>query len=377
MPRIFLSAGEPSGVAIGATLMRTLKQRLGGDVGFAGLGGPEMIGEGLRVIYDPARTAAMWLWGNLKRIPAHRRALRACEEDWERERPDVVVTIDYQAFHLFVGSHARARGIPVVHCVGSQFWARRYYTLEPIRRAYSHVLVIHEFEKAYYDKAGIPATFIGHPLFERLGPPDPLLLARLEALPRPRLGLLPGSRRSEITACLPVMLDAARRLSPRPSLVVSAGRPESRAFIERHLAGLDAHVVDFSTAEILSSSDLALITSGSASMEAVYYDCPAVVLYRLSPLSYFFAKPHITCAIAQPNLVLGRTIVPEFLLVTDSGRAVAKAAQRLLDDEKARATQRREFAGIRERLLRGRKPSEVAADVVLSYARAQGGSGAR
>ncbi len=374
MPRIFLSAGEPSGVAIGATLMRTLRQRLGNGVSFAGLGGPEMIGEGLRVIYDPARTAAMWLWGNLKRIPAHRRALRACEEDWDRERPDVVVTIDYQAFHLFVGAHARARGIPVVHCVGSQFWARRYYTLEPIRRAYSHVLVIHEFEKAYYDKAGIPATFIGHPLFERLLPPDPLLLARINALPRPRLGLLPGSRRSEITACLPVMLDAARRLSPRPTLVVSAGRPESRAFIERHAA--PAQVVDFGTAEILSACDAALITSGSASMEAVYYGCPAVVIYRLSPLSYFFAKPHITCAIAQPNLVAGRTIVPEFLLVTDSGRGVARAAQNLLDDDAARATQRREFAAIRERLLQGPKPSEVAADVVLSYARAQGGSGA-
>ncbi len=375
MPRIFLSAGEPSGVAIGSTLMRTLKQR--GAVSFAGLGGPAMIEEGLRVIYDPARTAAMWLWGNLRRIPAHRRALRACEEDWDRERPDVVVTIDYQAFHLFVGTHARARGIPVVHCVGSQFWARRYYTLEPIRRAYSHVLLIHEFEKAYYDKAHIPATFIGHPLFERLGPPDPLVVAGLEALPRPRLGLLPGSRRSEIAACLPVMLDAARRLSPRPSLIVSAGRPESRALIESHLEGLDARVVDFSTAEILRSSDLALITSGSASMEAVYYGCPAVVLYRLSPLSYFFAKPHITCAIAQPNLVAGRAIVPEFLLPTRSGRVVAAAAQRLLDDESLRDAQRREFKAIRERLLEGGKPSEVAADVVLDYARAQGGSGAR
>jgi len=378
VPRIFLSAGEPSGVAIGAMLMRTLKQRLRGDVSFAGLGGPAMLDEGLRQIYDPASTAAMWLWGNLKRIPAHRRALRACEEDWRRERPDVVVTIDYQAFHLYIGAHARALGLPVVHCVGSQFWARRYYTLQPIRRAYSHVLVIHEFEKAYYDKAGIPATFIGHPLFERLRPPDPLLLRSLEALPGPRLALLPGSRRSEITACLPVMLDAARRLSPRPTLLVSAGRGESRAFIERQIKGLDALVVDFSTAEILGSSDAALITSGSASMEAVFYDCPAVVLYRLSPLSYFFAKPHITCAIAQPNLVAGRMIVPEFLLVTNSGRAVAKAAQRLLEDEGARAAQRREFAAIRERLLKGRKPSEVAADVVLDYARrAQGGSGAR
>jgi lipid-A-disaccharide synthase len=173
------------------------------------------------------------------------------------------------------------------------------------------------------------------------------------------------------------MVDAARRLRPRPTLVVSAGRPESRAFIERTLRGLDAHVVDFATAAILKSSDAALITSGSASMEAVFYDCPAVVIYRLSPLSYFFAKPHITCFIAQPNLVAGREVVPEFLLASASGRRVAAAAQRLLDDEGTRAAQRHAFAAIRERLLRGRPPSEVAADVVLSYAEAHRGSGAR
>jgi len=386
MPRVFLSAGEPSGVAIGATLMRTLKRRLGDTVSFAGLGGPAMLEEGLRLIYDPAATATMWFWGNLKRIPAHRRALRACEEDWKRERPDVVVTIDYQAFHLFVGARARALGIPVVHFVGSQLCARRYYTLEPIRRAYSHVLVIHEFEKPLYDAAGIPATFVGHPLFERLAsrPLDDALLARLDALPRPRLGLLPGSRHGEIVSCLPVMLDAARRLSPRPHLVVSSGRRDSRPFIEERLfaAGLDGEVLDFSSGEILSRCDAALITSGSASMEAVFYDCPAVVLYRLSPLGYFFAKPHITCAIAQPNLIAGREVVPEFLLAGRSGRRVAAAARRLLGDEAARDAQRREFAAIRSRLLAGPRPSELAADVVLSYAggatsaRAQRGSGA-
>jgi len=371
MARIFLSAGEPSGVHIGAGLMRTLRRRLGDDVSFAGLGGAPMIEQGLRLIYDPARTAAMWLWGNIARIPAHRRALRACIEDWERERPDVVVTVDYQAFHLYVGTRARAMGIPVVHFVGSQFWARRYYTLEPIRRAYSHVLVIHEFEKRYYDEAEIPATFVGHPLFERLEDRelDQGLLARISARPSPRLGLLPGSRSTEIHASLPAMLDAVRRLEPRPWLAVSSGRPGSREYIERELraSGLDHEVVDYGSGEILSGCDAALITSGSASMEAVFYGCPAVVIYRLSPLSYFVAKPHITCAIAQPNLIAGRDILPEFLLAWRGGRRVASAVRHLLDSEEARETQRRDFAGIRERLLAGPTPSEAAADVVLSY----------
>jgi len=371
MKRIFLSAGEPSGVGIGATLMQTLKRRLEGDVSFAGLGGPPMIDEGMRLIYDPAKTAAMWLWGNLKRIPAHRRALKACIADWERERPDVIVTIDYQAFHLFVGSNARARGIPVVHFVSSQFWARRSYTLEPIRRSYSHILCIHEFEKAYYDRERIPATFVGHPLFERLEDRklDAGLAKRLDGMPRPLLGILPGSRHNEIVGSLPVMLDTARSLNPKPSLVISVGRPQSRPFVEKTVAaaGLDAEIVDYASGEILGAADVALITSGSATMEAVYYGCPAVVVYRLSPISYFLARPHLACDIAQPNLIAGRRIVPEFLMPWRGVGKLAAAAQHLLDDEDARNKQRTEFAIMRKRLLAGPKPSEAAADVVLSF----------
>ncbi len=371
MQRIFLSAGEPSGVAIAATLMRTLKRRIDGGISFAGLGGPAMADEGMRLIYDPARTATMWLWGNLKRVPAHRRALKACIANWKRERPDVVVTVDYQAFHLFVGTHARALGLPVVHFVGSQFWGRRYFTLEPMRRAYSHVLVIHEFEKRYYEEAQIPVTFVGHPIFERLSerPPAAEAVARLQATPSPRIGLLPGSRSGEITANLPVMLDAVRALRPRPYVLVSAGRAESRPFIERRLraARLAGEVLDLASGAILSAVDLALITSGSASMEAVYYGCPAVVVYRLAPLNYFFAKPHIACDIAQPNLVAGRRIVPEFLLPWRRAGPVTRAAQELLESEEARARQRAAFREIKQRLLAGPKPSEAAADVVLSY----------
>ncbi len=366
-----MSAGEPSGVGIGAVLMRTLRERVGDDVSFAGLGGPAMVEQGLDLIFDPARTATMWLWGNLKRIPAHKRALRASIESWKTNRPDVVVTIDYQAFHLYLGTAARAMGIPVVHMVGSQFWARRYYTLEPIRRAYSHVLLIHEFEKKYYDDAGIPATFIGHPLFERLANRtlDEPLMARLAKRPAPRLGLLTGSRSAEIRGSLPVMLDAARQLDPKPSLVISSGRPESKPFIDETLRtqGVDAEVLDYGSGEILKTCDAALITSGSASMEAVYYGTPAVVVYRLSPFSYFFAKPHITCAIAQPNLVAGKTVLPEFLLCSGSGANVAHAAQKLLRDETARTEQLNEFATIRRRLVDGPHPTSAAADVVCSY----------
>ena len=371
---LFLSAGEPSGVAIGATLMRTLKARLPG-ARFAGLGGGAMLEEGLRQIYDPARTAAMWLWGNLKRVPAHRRALRACVEDWRHERPDLVLTIDYQAFHLFVGTRARAMGIPVLHFVGSQFWGRRFYTLGPIRRAYDHVLLIHEFEKELYDRAGIPATFVGHPLFERLSARrlDAEAVAAFRALPGPRLGLLPGSRQGEIAASLPVMLGAAARLSPPPSLLVSCARPESRPAMERALArsGLRGAVVDLASGEILAAADAALITSGSASMEAVFYGCPAVVLYRLDWFNYFFARPHIVGFIAQPNLVARRAVVPEFLLGSKNARGVADAARTLLADPAARAAQREAFAAIRARLLAGPKPSEAASDVVERMVRSQ------
>lgn len=373
--RIFLSAGEPSGVHIAARLMRALRARRA-DIRFAGLGGAGMVAEGMRQIADPSETATMWLWGNLKRIGSHRRALDACVEDWKRERPDVLVTVDYQAFHLYVGTRARALGIPVVHMVGSQFWARRYHTLEPVRRAYSHVLLIHEFEKRFYDEAGIPATFIGHPLFERLEARehDESVERRLAGR---RLGVLPGSRGGEITGSLPVMLDAARALRPVPRVSVSLAHPASRPFVEEQVAasGLDAEIVPYGSGEILRTCDVALITSGSASMEAVYYGRPCAVVYRISPASYFFARPHIVCAIAQPNLVAGRAVVPEFLLWRRDASGVARAAQLLLDDEAARHDQTAAFEEIRKRLLAGPPPSEKAADVVLQHAHDEAGDG--
>ncbi|MHC4953880.1 MAG: lipid-A-disaccharide synthase [Planctomycetota bacterium] len=369
MPRIFMCAGEQSGVNIGATLMRTLKSRLD-DISFAGLGGDAMVDEGLEQIYDLSRTATMWLWGNLKRIPAHRRALELCIADWEANRPDLVITIDYQAFHLYLGSAARERGIPVLHYVSSQFWARRYWTLEPIRRAYDHVLCIHEFEKPYYDAAGIPATFIGHPLFERLERRelDEQLMEEMRALPGPRIGLLPGSRRSEIKLNLPVMLDAVKSLPGTPHVLVSCGRPDSKPLVEELVqrSGLPGKVVDFGSGEILSSCDLALITSGSASMEAVYYGCACVIVYRIDFIMYFFAKPHIATHIGQPNLVAGELIAPEFLLPSRASGKVAAAVRNLLDNAAARNAQVERYARIKAHLLEGPPPSERAADVAVS-----------
>ncbi|MFQ5845341.1 MAG: lipid-A-disaccharide synthase [Planctomycetota bacterium] len=368
MAHLFLSAGDASGVAIGAQLMRTLKERLPG-VTFAGLGGPAMVEEGMRLLYDPASYSAMWLWGNLRRVPEHIKVLRRCEEDWERQRPDAVIAIDYQAFHLFLGTRARARGLPVVHFVGSQFWGRRYWTLEPARRAYSHVLLIHEFEKPYYDAAKIPATYVGYPMFERLRQEslDPELIGRLRRLPSPRLALLPGSRRLEIKSSLPLMLEVARGLEPRPYLLVSEGHPQKGRRVRRTVArsGLEGEVFSGSLGEILSAADLALVTSGSATMEAVYHGCPSVILYRIHPFSYFIAKPHIVGFFAKPNLIAGREIVPEFLLGSFNPRPVAEQARRLLRDASAREEQRRDFAALKERLLGGPVPSQAAADVVV------------
>lgn len=366
MTRIFMSAGEPSGVNIAAALMRTLNERIG-DIEFAGLGGQGMVDEGMHQIFDPARTATMWLWGNLQRIPAHRRALHDSIAYWEQHRPDLMITVDYQAFHLYLGSAARQRGIKVLHYVSSQFWGRRLWTLEPIRRAYDHVLCIHEFEKPYYDAAGIPATFVGHPLFERLRHRqlDQGLIDQVAALPSPKIALLPGSRRGEITKNLPLMLDAARRLQPSAHLVVSCGRPDSKPLIEELVAGcgIPVEVIDYGTGEALTACDAAMITSGSASMEAVYYGCPCVILYKIDLLNYYFAKPHIASYIGQPNLIAEREVAPEFLTPSGSGRKIAKALQHVLDSEDARRDQLDTFAAMKAHLLDGPPPTERAADV--------------
>ncbi|MEE8106090.1 MAG: lipid-A-disaccharide synthase [Planctomycetota bacterium] len=368
MVRIFISAGEPSGVAIGAMLMRELKKRIP-DVTFKGFGGPPMVDEGLEVIFDPAKTAAMWLFGNLKRIPEHRRALKTAQQSWRDEPPDLVITIDYQAFHLYLGTFARKMGLKVMHFVGSQFWGRKIYTLNPIRRAYSHVLLIHEFEKKHYDAAGIPSTFVGHPLFERIQMRnlEPDKVATMKSHPGPRIAVLPGSRGGEISHSLPIMLGSVRRLQPRPYMLLSCARQESRAYLEDALANsdLEGELYDYDSGEILLAADLAVMTSGSITMEAVYYGCPGVVVYRVHPFSYFFARPLVAGYIAQPNIIAGREIVPEFLLGHDDIDGVGGALQHLLTSESSRDLQKAEFKKLKDHLLDAPTPTKEAARVAV------------
>jgi len=162
-----------------------------------------------------------------------------------------------------------------------------------------------------------------------------------------------------------VMLDAARRLPETPHLFVSCGRPDSRPLIEEltQQSDLPIELVDYSTGEILTSCNAAMITSGTASMEAVYYGCPCVILYRIDLINYYFAKPHIASLIGQPNLIAGREVAPEFLMATGSGKKVSAALQRVLADP---ADQLETFAGIRSHLLDGPTASERTADVVES-----------
>lgn len=358
-PRIVISAGEVSGDRLGAGLAGALRE-LSPDAELIGMGGQRMAAAGVRLVQDAGEVAVVGFSEVLSHLSEIRRAMRRLEAVLEEQRPDVLVPIDFPDFNLRLAARARRAGVPVVYFVSPQVWAWRRRRVHAIRRLVRRMLVLFPFESAFYEQAGVPVTFVGHPLGERgdparRPPPDPVGLG-LD--PRRRtVALAPGSRRSEVAHVLPVMLDAARLLDRThddlqylvpiaPGLTESVIRePLARDGNER----IHARTGDY--AELLSACEAGVVTSGTASLEAAVCGLPIVVVYRMSALSHAIARALVRVEhVAMPNLVAGRRLVPELIQSDCTPQRVAAELARYLDDADHAERVRGELDEVRRRL---------------------------
>jgi lipid-A-disaccharide synthase len=334
-----LVAGEASGDVHGATLCRALTAAAPGARLF-GMGGERMAAAGLQVLADIRDTAVVGFSEVLRRLPLLRRTFGRLVGTLATERPHVVVLIDYPGFNLRLARVARAAGVPVVYFIPPQVWAWRPGRLETIRRRVSLVLAVFPFERALYGMAGVPVEFVGHPVLDVL-PAAPTRAAARRQLSLDEtdlvIGLLPGSRLQEIERLLPVMYDAAGRLArarPRARFVLGLAPTVPRAAVDRHLVGgPSVDVVEDRPYAVMRASDMLLVASGTATLEAGLLGTPMVVCYRLSAVS-----ERIATAVARipwtslVNIVLGRQVVPELCRRRDAtGERLAREALRLLD----------------------------------------------
>jgi len=375
--RVGLVAGEASGDLLGAGLIEALRQ-LVPDALFEGVAGPRMRAAGCEAWEESDALAVMGLVEPLREIPRLLRLRRELVRRWTTAPPDVFVGIDAPDFNLGLEKRLRAAGVRTVHYVSPSVWAWRQRRVHKIARAADLVLCLFPFEKAFYDRHGVPAVFVGHPMADRL-PADASRAAERRALglgQDPVVAVMPGSRSGEVRRLGPVFVDAAGLLAERyPSIgfVTPLANSKTRALFEGVLgpAGIRDRflLLDGNAPSAIIASDCVLVASGTATLEAALLQRPMVAAYRLAPLTYWLARllrllkvPHFTL----PNQLTDEPLVPELVQHAANPEALANEVATLLDDPGKRHRIESVFGSLRERLARG--ADRVAAEAVLRVA---------
>jgi lipid-A-disaccharide synthase len=293
--------------------------------------------------------------------------------------PDVFVPSDFPDFNFFPARAFHKRGVPVVYYISPQLWAWRRGRLKTMKRVADHVLVIFPFEAAFYEQAGVPATFVGHPLLEMMKPAidrEPFLRGHGLDPSRPVVALLPGSRRNELRAILPDLVRTAGAIAARlPSAQFLVARaPHLGDELFAPMSAWPGHastpvVVEGATDAVLASADVAVLASGTVTVQAALHGCPMVVVYRVGPLTYTLGKPlvHVD-TYAMVNLIAGSRVVPELIQDDFTPEAAAGEALRVLMDPQHAAKVKSDLAGVRARLGTV-GASRRAAEAVIAAAR--------
>jgi lipid-A-disaccharide synthase len=372
---LLLSAGEASGDMYAARLATALKQRM--DVALFGMGGPQMRAAGVEIITDYSEVSVVGITEVLKRLPSLRRAMRHLVDEAERRRPPLAILTDFPGFHLRLARKLRPKGVRNVYYICPQFWAWRPWRVNLVRRRFAQALCIFPFEEKFYADAGVRVKFIGHPLVGNVNPTltRELFCKKYGLVEGKRiLTVLPGSRRGEIAHHAPILAGALGEMqrSQKDSLsVVVAVAPglDIARLASNFPVELQARFIEGDTYNALAAADLAIISSGTATVETALLGKPMIVVYRLSPLTARLAKPLVKAKyFSMVNLIAGRAVVPELIQDDFTPHRVAETAVNLLDTSE-RGEQRREemSRGLAEvrRLLGPPGAVERAADAIV------------
>jgi lipid-A-disaccharide synthase len=358
MPRLLISCGEPSGEFYAAELVAELRKRHP-DLEAFGLGGDRLAATNVRLLAHLRDLAVVGLVEVLSHLRRLKRLFDSVVAEAARTRPDVAVLIDYPDFNLRLARELKKLGIPVVYYVSPQLWAWRRGRIKDVKRDVAKMLVIFPFEEQIYRDAGVPVAFVGHPLIDHVKPPSDrsAVAARLGlAAERPVIALLPGSRNKEVGFNLPPMLEAVKLLRERrPELqFVLAAAPHLRAGAFQEASSAGVTLLEGVTRDVLSAARVAIVASGTATVETALTLTPMVVVYRLSALTYALGKPLVSVSnYAMVNLIAGRVVVPELIQNDFTPARVTEETLRILDEGSARTEMLRSLEEVREKLGKG------------------------
>ena len=357
--KIFFSVGEPSGDLHGANLVTSLREQLPG-VRCVGYGGPRMEAAGCELHEHLTRYALMGFLPVIAKLPIFYRLMKRAERYFQDTPPDAVVLIDYPGFNWWIAKKAKQRGIPVFYYGVPQIWAWASWRVDKMRRLVDHVLCKLPFEKEWYEERGCKATYVGHPYFDELSERqlDQDFLDQQANRPGRLVTILPGSRRAEVTRQLPTFLKAA--LQVREQLedvrfsIASFNQEQAemaRQFVEQ--AGVEAEIHVDKTGELIKACHCAMACSGSVSLELMYYEKPATILYKVNYIQRVITRllgrvRYMTLVnllasekrfdwLGQnydPELLEGAEVpLPEYPTRRDKSAAIAAHLVRWLEDE--------------------------------------------
>ncbi len=368
-------AGEPSGDRLGAGLIRELKA-LNPQLQFSGIGGPKMAAAGCQILYDMDRIGVMGLDGLGEKIFDILKIRRRLIKRWINQPPGAFVGIDVPDFNLTVERRLKHCGITCVHYVSPTVWAWRGYRIHKIRRSINHMLALFPFEETYYQGNDVPVTCVGHPLADEIHQLQPARARAALGLADnpdggPVIALLPGSRRSEVKRLSESMVVAARQLMTRVPgvtfILPFANQSVANTFYQ--FAGpvddLPLTTFDGQSRQVLEAADIAVLASGTASLEAALLGTPHVVVYRLPTLSNWLLQMlRQVDHFAMPNHLLPKPMVPELVNDQVTPENIVEAVQGFLQHPQRMATLKQEFAKILTTLRLG--ADKRAAEAVIS-----------
>ncbi len=381
-PLVYLIACEPSGDQLGAMLMAALNEETGGQVRFAGLGGPLMIARGLQGLFDVRELALIGIFEVLPKAHMVLKRVKTTLADIDLKQPDILVTIDSWGFtgRIHERLSKRQSPIPRVRYVAPQVWAWRPSRAKQLARWINHLLTLLPFEPPYFTKYGLPATWVGHPVMESgFGHGDGPAFRKRHGIAADRrvIGILPGSRRSEVTRLLPVFKETIARLAARyPDLHVvmpTVNTVAHEVYAAANDWGVPVTVVMESDQrrDAFAAFDVALAASGTVSLELALAGVPHVIAYKVNKLSYAVLKMFVRTRFANlVNILVEHEAVPERLQGKCRPEVLADDLTLLMRDEMRRVAQRADFSAALSKLLPGgERPSRRAAQTILSLLR--------
>ena len=361
MPRIVLIAGEASGDRLGASFIRSAA-RLRPDLTFEGIAGPAMQAAGCKAWFDTQELSVMGLFEVLGHLPRLLKIKREVQRRLLADPPDVFLGIDAPDFNLRVEAVARRAGIPTVHYVCPSVWAWRESRVKTIRNACDRVMCLLPFEATFLERHNIDGRFVGHPLADEIGN----YVDRAKA--RQALGIgggavvaiLPGSRAGEVDRIGPGFAQAAAWIAARKpgvSFAVPAATPGLRDVIQRQFddfaPACEVSIVDGRAYDVLAAGDVALLASGTVTLEAMLMKRPMVVAYRLAPLTYHVVRAFGLIKVdymSLPNLLADAPLVPEFMQDAGTPAALGNAVLELMDSPGKNAALLKTFGELHERI---------------------------